>query len=464
METVDIMDTKPMPQLPLEILLLILECLPGSFFQQNLSRLVISKQWYSFAFPVFYSRIEYTPRVISRLVHGKSQPLMEVRTKLCKTARSVNIVLEGDAVNRDTSCFNTSANLIRFSLMLHKFKELKSVSIAARWQNTDWPSDPLQTNYLSSHSLELYFTHLSQHLTSLDLDLCGTHIFQDYRHDGDTPPVHLCPYIRFLLSRLRVLRLRAKYLCPFALHPIYDPDPDLDNDNDLELNNVKPRPITLTHLSINLYLGQVSPVNPKLNCTRVCGLPLQKAALPPSISHLNDPVPVETPPRPPFPNRFTFPPASSYTFPVTFAPPSPPASPPLLAQPWLHWPWSTPLFPLRARLKELVKLMPEPAHVEMVHLARDGTVHVWDAASDECVRDCVTGERRGKVCFEDVGDREGDWGLGGEGGGGMTTRGYEGVFGPTRRRRRLMNLEMLGGPDNTGWVDHIDDEDGLDDF
>ncbi|KAL2018774.1 hypothetical protein VTK56DRAFT_402 [Thermocarpiscus australiensis] len=305
---VQVMD--PLPQLPSEVWLMILEFLPPSFFQQDIRRLALSRRWYSLAFPTFYPRIEYTPRVISRLVNRKSKSLDKSRALLRKTLRCVNIVLEGIGPlgAPDLLCFNTPSNLGRFCLMLLEFRELKAVRFAARWQNLEWRADPLQADYLHIRSLEPYISLLTN-VTSLDLDLCGTDIVDD------SGALHFCPYIRPLLSRLHALRLRMRCICHCALRPL------------------EGHPVSLGELWLSLYLGTVSDVNPKLNATRSCMSPSS-------------------------------------------------------------WEWTSPIDEMRARMRLLVKDMAQPKRAEMVHLAPNGEVHVWDASTDVCVRDKTEKSRR----------------------------------------------------------------------
>ncbi|KAH6851306.1 hypothetical protein B0I37DRAFT_133156 [Chaetomium sp. MPI-CAGE-AT-0009] len=246
------MDPIPIPHLPSEVWLMILESLPPAFFQQDMRRLTLSKRWYSLAFPTFYTRIEFTPRVISRLVHRKSRSLDKSRAQLRKSLRSVNIVLDGlpgangrgSRGKADIACFDTPANLAHFSLMLLEFRELKEVRFAARWPNRSWLADPLQGDYLCIRSVEPYLSLLTN-VTSLDLDLCGTDV-------AGPSTMHFCEYIQPLLSRLTTLRLRMRSICHMAVWPLED------------------RPVTLGELSLSLYLGRVSENNPKLNSSRTC--------------------------------------------------------------------------------------------------------------------------------------------------------------------------------------------------
>ncbi|KAL2159756.1 hypothetical protein VTH06DRAFT_1889 [Thermothelomyces fergusii] len=343
---------EPLPHLPSEIWMMILESLPPSFFQKDIRRLALSKRWYSLAFPIFYPRIEYTPRVISRLVHRKSKSLDRSRAMLRKSLRCVNIVLDGvPGEDAELVRFNTPANLARFCLMLLEFRELDEVRFAARWPNRAWPADPLQSDYLCIRTLEPYLSLLT-HVTALDLDLCGTdivacpgprHVYgygygygyghsygHSYGHghgrgEGEgaaASPVHFCEHVRPLLSRLRSLRLRMRSICHTALVP-------LDG-----------RPVALRELRVSLYLGRVSENNPKLNSSRTCPRTAGSRAR------------------------------------------------------------TVPMNEMRAAMRALVVQMPAPARAEMVHLAPTGEVHIWDAVTDRCVRDPSEKPMRLPLCFE----------------------------------------------------------------
>lgn len=345
-----------LPQLPSEIWLMILEHLPPSFFQQDIRRLALSRRWYSLAFPAFYPRIEYTPRVISRLVHRKSAALDRSRALLRKSLRSVHIVLEGlppitlatpggagggfslggttAAGDPDLAVYNTPSNLARFLLMLFECHELTSINFTARWQNPSWRADPLQHRsggggssgggggggggYLCIHTLDPYLGLLTN-VTSLDLDLCGTDVV-----DLAGQPVHFCESVRPLLARgLKTLRLRLRRICHFALWPLDEGEA-----------------VTLGELRLSVYLGRVSENNPKLNASSSCASPA-------------------------------------------------------------GWGWASPMDELRARMRALVKVMREPRRATMEHLAPSGEVHVWDAKTGVCTRYGSEKPRRFPLCFEE---------------------------------------------------------------
>ncbi|KAL1838190.1 hypothetical protein VTJ49DRAFT_2947 [Mycothermus thermophilus] len=324
------------PHIPSEILIMILEHLPGSFFQQDIGRLTISRRWFNLAIPIFYSRIDFTPRVISRLVHVKSASVDKARARLRKSLRCANIVLNGISTTHgngrrggssiidlsrtlittsqvtDTACWNTPNNLIRLAVLLGGFLSLTSIRFVAGWSNPFWFADPLQPGYLGISSLDPYLNPLPN-VTSLDLDLHGTSVIDD---KGE--PVHFCSYIRPLLSRLRTLRLRARSLCLVAFAP-----PDSDSPWS------EPPPVTVSHLTVNLYLGRASEYNPKLNVVRQC---------------------------------FD----------------------------WPRWQMLS-VQDARRAMRGLVRRMPEPKRAELVHLAPNGEVHMLDLSTDVCVRDWSEG-------------------------------------------------------------------------
>ncbi|KAK0704668.1 hypothetical protein B0H67DRAFT_603733 [Lasiosphaeris hirsuta] len=244
-------------RLPPEIWLLILECLPPSFFQEDIRRLALSRRWYSLAFPTFFPRIEYTPKVISRLVNRKSKALIKARAVLRKSLRTVNIVLDGMAPwsDLDNMCFDTASNLIAFCAMLADFKELRTVCFTARWPNRQWLADPLHVDYLPLKSMQPFLNMFQlPHLTVLDLDLCGTEVTEDSR-SNPRAPVHFCHWIKPLLSQLHTLRLRTRRICREAVRPLQG------------------QTLSIKNLTIHIYLGKVSDSNPKLNSARLCRSP-----------------------------------------------------------------------------------------------------------------------------------------------------------------------------------------------
>ncbi|KAK3990522.1 hypothetical protein QBC44DRAFT_325274 [Cladorrhinum sp. PSN332] len=315
------------PHLPAEIWLMILSYLPPSFFQQDIRRLCLFKHWYSLAFPRFYPQIEFTPRVVSRLVHvqRKSKNIERSKALLKKSLRSVNIVLAGippipPCENDQNIRFNTTANLPKFAHELLEFQELKSLRFHAGHANQAWKGDPFQCDYLPLKSIEPYLSLLSTHVTSMDIDLCGTNVTGVGGSNGGGM-VHFCSQLRPLLTRLLTLKVRLRSICGEALRP---------------LGGGK---VSVKNLTVDLFLGRVSEVNPKLNCSGRC------------LRGMWEPV-----------NR------------------------------WNSWRgWVDPVGPVMEGLLKLVKKMERPGKVELVHLdALSGEVHRWDALSGRkgrCVRD-----------------------------------------------------------------------------
>ncbi|KAK0651193.1 hypothetical protein B0T16DRAFT_453695 [Cercophora newfieldiana] len=295
--------------LPPELWLMILDYLPPSFFQENLGRLTLSKRWYDLAFPIFLRRLEYTPKVISRIVdrrratspsHSKAAALLKARDNVLKS-RCVTVVIDG---NPDNTCFNTPDNLLRFGDLLRKSKHLKTLRLISRPANERWKADPCSENDPLIGSL-FPLTDRLTFLTELDIDLFGGSRVPKASSD------HLCTKIRPLLLRLRRLSIRSRCLCKeaFRLFP--------------------GEKVSLQHLTVDLDLGTISKVNPKLNTTSLCD-----------------------------PDRAAFPRA---------------------------WRWQNPIDELRRALKVLAKRMCHPEQVQIIHKALNGEIHLWDVASDSCV-------------------------------------------------------------------------------
>ncbi|KAK4224943.1 hypothetical protein QBC38DRAFT_369885 [Podospora fimiseda] len=311
------------PHLPAEIWLIILSYLPPRFFQQDIGRLLLFKHWYLLSFPHFYSQIEFTPRVISRLVHPwpQGENIEKSRALLKKSLESVNVVIQGIPYIYDKkdpyTRFSTRSNLPTFAHELLEFQKLKHFRFHAGYANQAWKGDPFQSDYLPLRSIEPYLSLLPAHVTSMDIDLCGTNVMDEGRSDE---PVHLCPKLRPLLKTLVTLKVRMRSMCRDALRPS------------------SCGPVTVKNLTVNLFLGRVSELNPKLNCSKMC---LRESWVQRSW--------------------------------------------------WNAWgDWIDAVDDVREGLLRLVDKMEEPEKVEMVHLDRvSGEVHRWDALSGrkgKCVK------------------------------------------------------------------------------
>ena len=236
------------PYLPVEIWLKIIESLPVSFFQQDIRRLAISKCWYSLAHPIFFP--EYTPKIITRFLHHRSKTLAKTRSIIQKSQQHVKIVLEGIPFEGNISGISpsTASDLTAFGLLLRRFSGLKELTFVARWPNRDWLADPLQLSYLPFKSIVPYM--LDDRLTTVVLDLCGTSVVGGYNAGA---VMHFCPHVGSLLCRVKTLRVRMRRICEEALKT---PSSGAE--------------ITVGEVTVNLYLGRVSEINPKLNMTTLC--------------------------------------------------------------------------------------------------------------------------------------------------------------------------------------------------
>jgi hypothetical protein len=285
--------------LPTELLTMIVDYLPASFFQGDVGRLTIFKRWYAIAHPLFLPRLEITPRVMGRMANIGTEELKELLVPFRNSVKCAKIVMEGG--DPDLVRLRTPANLFYLLRLLVQYTYITALRLVARWDKREWLADPRQQRgYMIIHSL--FHLPLMTHLTSLDLDLCGTHV--------DCPcgrRFHFCELVSVLLSQVQTLRLRAPSICHEALRPL------------------EGHPVTLHKLTVNLYLGNLSDHNPKLNSSRRCA---DEA----------------------------------------------------LSQ------WDNPMDELRAMMRALVRRMQGPKQAETEHLALSGEMHVWDASTGVCVR------------------------------------------------------------------------------
>lgn len=308
------LDLGYLTNLPTELLAMIIRHLPPSFFQKDIGRLALSKRWYKIAQPLLYPRMEFTPRILDRLADDGSFALDMSFAPLYNTLRCANIVLDG--ADPDLMRLDTPRNLFFFTMVLQGHTEIKALRLATRWDNRESDADPrLQEGYLDVYSIGSLLT--MPHLTSLDLDLCGTDVkcVCGTRH-------HFCGFARNQLSQLQTLRLRMRSICHEAIWPI------------------EGSAVTLRELTLNLYLGNVSDRDPKLNSSWRCGD--------------RDPTA----------------------------------------------PWESPMDELRARMRALVKVMKDPRRGEIEHLAPSGEVHIWDATTGVCVRDETEKIRQFPLCSQ----------------------------------------------------------------
>jgi hypothetical protein len=97
--------------LPTELLVTIVDHLPASFFQEDVSRLTISKRWYGLAWPLFLPRLETTPRVMGRMANIGTEelneslvPLLQANSCDAPVSSSRMLAEDGLAVAAAESC------------------------------------------------------------------------------------------------------------------------------------------------------------------------------------------------------------------------------------------------------------------------------------------------------------------------------------------------------------------------
>ncbi|OAR02950.1 hypothetical protein LLEC1_07652 [Akanthomyces lecanii] len=226
-------------QLSPEILRLIFEQIGSSFFQKDLRRLTICKQWYEFALPECLRRVVFYGDNLKRLINvgGLSQP-----SALRNSCEDLSLYIGGDqtrtispsaqsfartSTNADTSTAlhvvsqdDTLANsqilnndLVQLSLLIQGSFKLHTLYIRA-WSFPPFHIRGSQRDYLSLPTMRslLSVDHLAALVLDLPVGFCDS---SEYQEAG----CQLCPTIGALLGNLQSLQLRVRTICPNALKP-----------------------------------------------------------------------------------------------------------------------------------------------------------------------------------------------------------------------------------------------------
>ena len=133
-------DVDHISNLPTELLAMIVQQIPVSFFQGDVGRLTISKRWYNVAQPLFLHRVEITPRVMDHMANANTAVLSRSLAPFCNSARCANIVLGGG--NPDPVPLSTSANLFHLFGLLDEHTEIAALRLVARRDKDEWVADP----------------------------------------------------------------------------------------------------------------------------------------------------------------------------------------------------------------------------------------------------------------------------------------------------------------------------------
>ncbi|KAI9888210.1 MAG: hypothetical protein M1814_001091 [Vezdaea aestivalis] len=229
----------PLLSLPPEILLRIFDYIGSSYFRSDVSRLTVCKEWSRFARDACFRDLHVIPETLRRLL---SSPYLESSLPLVKDSMEIlDLELKGfedwDSISlsqHDTqvqtvatasildgahgravrAAWTTELNndLLYLASIVEQSRRLCVLRIYATSELH--PFVPLleRRDYLFRPTVCAFFSISS--LTSLELDLCGTRIIQEYGEG-----FHICTDIAALLTTLRRLQVRMRSICADVLKP-----------------------------------------------------------------------------------------------------------------------------------------------------------------------------------------------------------------------------------------------------
>ena len=255
-------------KMPHEILSLIFAELGPSELRKDVNYLLVSRQWYSLAQPIFLSALNVTTVKLSAVSLARFPPTSKespLFSLIQQSAERLSLRLLGHWWDKNTSrdCenyhdswdeirrhlsgkddeyendnvpeadftaaddnadmdvwrkrINTSIHDLAFSLS--GFRSLQTLRLEFSAEDDD-KIGPFW-NYLYDSSISAFFVNLpiQHHLTDLTLDICGVnYLIPPCGERRGISPAHICPLIAQLLPHLVKARLRLPCMCP-AIFP-----------------------------------------------------------------------------------------------------------------------------------------------------------------------------------------------------------------------------------------------------
>ncbi|KAH9883305.1 hypothetical protein F4778DRAFT_697825 [Xylariomycetidae sp. FL2044] len=224
-------------RLPAEILTQIMDGVGSSYFREDLGRLTICRQWFSFARTACFKDLQLCQKSLRSLL--SSQDVGKSLLLISDSVETLDLELEGlgngssargpqsysqDANVPDNSNFDGNLehalsaaravldnDMAQLAIMAKRSRRLRTI----RMQTLGGYCPLLpRCGYLSVATIRALLS--VQNLTVLELDLCGTSLMPQEGHSDD---FHVCTSIGALLTTLRRLRLRMRSICADALRP-----------------------------------------------------------------------------------------------------------------------------------------------------------------------------------------------------------------------------------------------------
>ncbi len=218
-------------ELPPELWAEIFNYVGSSYFQSDVSRHTVCKQWSKFAHTACFQQLYINQIILPRL---QSPQHREANMSLIKhNSESLELNLRGFDGNVDPSMFSSSdhdqvespvgvwtkmldSDLSILASTIKEARKLKTLKMKATCELDLLHSQPNSRDYLHFSTIRALLD--AEHLTRLDLDLGGTDLLK-HQHQEQEKGLHLCTTIAALLKRLRHVRLRLCEICPRILRP-----------------------------------------------------------------------------------------------------------------------------------------------------------------------------------------------------------------------------------------------------
>ncbi|KAF4337314.1 hypothetical protein FBEOM_8827 [Fusarium beomiforme] len=228
-------------RLPPETLRQIFDQLDPSFFHQDVGRLTVCKQWFSFALPVCYKRITLSQAALRKLIASgvmKKASLLQdnletlvldpKRYQSCISPSHTQEYAQESVSLQTASALNEAPSdyvatteirfrnddLAQIAIIVQQSRRLRTLRMRT------WSSPP-KPDYLSLFTIGAFLS--VENLSVLVLDLAGISLDSlAHQEEGS----HICPTIAATLRTLRTLHLRMRSICPDVLKP-QDPDENL---------------------------------------------------------------------------------------------------------------------------------------------------------------------------------------------------------------------------------------------
>ncbi|KAM0359896.1 hypothetical protein ACHAO7_011483 [Fusarium culmorum] len=245
--------------LPPEVLKQVFNYIGSPFFQEDLTRLAISKEWFEFAQYTCYQDVRLSPRKLHEFISSQTAarpdvPRNSLETLIIKFGTHQAPVSSSDsqeptagAGSYEAPCESTDRDLEQLATIIQQAPKLHFLRIEAYGSRR---SDPLEgsEDRISLNSIQAVLT--VNHLTSLEIDVPGDVLTSS---GGREEACHICPNIGALIHKLKYLGLRVRNICPDALRP-------QDSADGLRLNRL------IVNLSLKMDLPGITSAAHSKRC------------------------------------------------------------------------------------------------------------------------------------------------------------------------------------------------------